>query len=153
MMSNPAMAANKGFIANYADNINTFGLSLNYQLFAKIGLSVQKQSFKLATMANEQNLAYKKAEQKKDEELYRKAIEVAKNQIESAKASLISANLSYDNMKKRYDANLVTFTEYLTALSTKYDAEATFIQALNNYEIQKANYIFYSGQNIEEYVK
>ena len=153
MMSNPAMSANKGFIANYADNINTFGLSLNYQLFAKIGLSVQKQSFKLATMANEQNLAYKKAEQKKDEELYRKAIEVAKNQIESAKASLISANLSYDNMKKRYDANLVTFTEYLTALSTKYDAEATFIQALNNYEIQKANYIFYSGQNIEEYVR
>lgn len=56
-------------------------------------------------------------------------------------------------MKKRYDANLVTFTEYLQALSTKYDAESTFIQALNNYEIQKANYIFYSGQELEQYIQ
>ncbi|RDU67717.1 hypothetical protein CQA53_00895 [Helicobacter didelphidarum] len=142
-----------GFLANYAYNHNSFALNFTYQLFAKIGLSVQKQSFTLATLANEKNLAYKKEEQKKDEELYRKAIEVAKNQIISAKASLISANLSYDNMKKRYDANLVTFTEYLTALSTKYDAESTFIQALNNYEMQKANYIFYSGQEIDKYVK
>ncbi|MWV61723.1 TolC family protein [Helicobacter saguini] len=142
-----------GLLANYATHNNVFGMNVTYQIFAKIGLSVQKQSFRLATIANEKNLAYKKAEQKKDEELYRKAIEVAKNQINSAKASLISANLSYDNMKKRYDANLVTFTEYLTALSTKYDAESTFIQALNNYEIQKANYIFYSGQDIEKYVK
>ncbi len=114
---------------------------------------MQKQSFRLAQLATEKNLAYKKNEQKKDEELYRKAIEVAQNQIKSAKASLISANLSYDNMKKRYDANLVTFTEYLQALSTKYDAESTFIQALNNYEIQKANYIFYSGQELEQYIQ
>lgn len=104
-------------------------------------------------MQQKRILLNKKNEQKKDEELYRKAIEVAQNQIKSAKASLISANLSYDNMKKRYDANLVTFTEYLQALSTKYDAESTFIQALNNYEIQKANYIFYSGQELEQYIQ
>lgn len=152
-MMNSGNTTSQGLLANYATHNNVFGMNVTYQIFAKIGLSVQKQSFRLATLANEKNLAYKKAEQKKDEELYRKAIEVAKNQINSAKASLISANLSYDNMKKRYDANLVTFTEYLTALSTKYDAESTFIQALNNYEIQKANYIFYSGQDIEKYVK
>ncbi|RDU70516.1 TolC family protein [Helicobacter aurati] len=142
-----------GFAATYADHYNSFAVTLNYALFAKIGQSVQKQSFTLATLANEKTLSYKKNEQKKDEELYRKAIEVAKNQIASAKTSLISANLSYDNMKKRYEANLVTFTEYLQALSTKYDAESTLIQALNNYEIQKANYIFYSGQEIEKYVQ
>lgn len=139
-------------LAQFADHQNTFSINISYGLFAKIGQSMQKQSFKLAQLAIEKNLAYKKSEQKKDEELYRKAIELARNQINSAKASLISANLSYDNMKKRYDANLVTFTEYLQALSTKYDAESTFIQALNNYEIQKANYIFYSGQNIEQYI-
>lgn len=141
------------FAANYANHTNSLALVVNYQLFSKIGQSIQKQSFTLATLANEKNLAYKKNEQKKDEELYRKAIEVAKNQIKSAKATVISANLSYDNMKKRYDANLVTFTEYLQALSTKYDAESTFIKALNNYEIQKANYIFYSGQEIDKYVQ
>lgn len=139
-------------LANYATHQNTFGVVVSYALFSKIGQSVQRQSFTLAQLANEKNLAYKKSEQKKDEELYRKSIEVARNQIKSAKASVISANLSYDNMKKRYDANLVTFTEYLQALSTKYDAESTFIQALNNYELQKANYIFYSGQELEKYV-
>lgn len=140
-------------LAQFADHQNTFSVVVSYALFAKIGQSIQKQSFRLAQLATEKNLAYKKSEQKKDEELYRKAIEVAQNQIKSAKASLTSANLSYDNMKKRYDANLVTFTEYLQALSTKYDAESTFIQALNNYEIQKANYIFYSGQDLEEYIR
>lgn len=140
-------------LANFATNQNTFSVVLTYGLFAKIGQSIQKQSLRLAQLATEKNLAYKKSEQIKDEELYRKAIEVARNQIKSAKASLTSANLSYDNMKKRYDANLVTFTEYLQALNTKYDAESTFIQALNNYEIQKANYIFYSGQNLEEYIQ
>ncbi|STQ87129.1 TolC family protein [Helicobacter muridarum] len=142
-----------GFAATYADHHNSFGIILNYGLFAKIGQSVQKQSFALATIANEKILNYKKNEQKKDEELYRMAITLAKNQIESAKASLISANLSYDNMKKRYEANIVTFTEYMQALSTKYDAESTLIQALNNYETQKANYIFYSGQEIDKYIK
>lgn len=141
------------FLMQFADHQNTLSVVVSYGLFAKIGQSMQKQSFRLAQLATEKNLAYKKNEQKKDEELYRKAIEVAQNQIKSAKASLISANLSYDNMKKRYDANLVTFTEYLQALSTKYDAESTFIQALNNYEIQKANYIFYSGQELEQYVQ
>lgn len=140
------------FAANYATHQNVFSVVASYPIFAKIGQSVQKQALTLAQLANEKQLAYQKNEQKKDEELYRKAIELARNQIESAKAGLISANISYDNMKKRYDANLSTFTEYLQALSTKYDAESTFIQALNNYEIQKANYIFYSGQELEKYV-
>ena len=78
---------------------------------------------------------------------------MAKEQISSAEVSLLSANLSYDNMKKRYEANLVTFTEYLQALSTKYDAESMLIQDLNNYEIQKAGYIFYSGQNLNDYIE
>lgn len=153
MHNTNGMALPPSILANFATNQNTFSVVLSYGLFAKIGQSVQKQSFRLAQLATEKNLAYKKSEQKKDEELYRKAIEVAQNQIKSARASLVSANLSYDNMKKRYDANLVTFTEYLQALSTKYDAESTFIQALNNYEIQKANYIFYSGQDLEEYIR
>ena len=152
LLSNPTGSVG-GLAATYAKNTNVFGLSINYQLFSKIGQSVQKQSLALATLANERLLAYKKREQQRDEELYRRAIQVAKEQISSAEVSLLSANLSYDNMKKRYEANLVTFTEYLQALSTKYDAESMLIQALNNYEIQKAGYIFYSGQNINDYIE
>lgn len=152
LLSNPTGSVG-GLAATYAKNTNVFGLSINYQLFSKIGQSVQKQSLTLATLANERLLAYKKREQQRDEELYRRAIQVAKEQISSAEVSLLSANLSYDNMKKRYEANLVTFTEYLQALSTKYDAESMLIQALNNYEIQKAGYIFYSGQNLNDYIE
>ena len=141
------------FAANYATHQNNFGISVSYQLLDKITLSFQKQSITLSKLSNEKLLAYKKSEQKKDEELYRKALQLALNQIQSAKTSLISANLSFDNVKKRYDANISTFTEYLQALSTKYDAEYTLIQALNNYELQKANYIFYSGQELKDYIK
>ena len=92
-------------------------------------------------------------EQAKDEELYRKTLEIAKKKIKSAQDNLKSANIAYANIKKKYDANLITFTDYLQALSTKFDAESTFNQSLNNYEIQKANYIFYSGQKIKDFIK
>ncbi|PAF42894.1 TolC family protein [Helicobacter sp. 11S02629-2] len=141
------------FGANFATNLNTLTLTLTYKLFDKIGLTMQKQSFMYSYLASEKQIAYKKLEQNKDVEFYRKSIEVARNQILSSKAGLESANISFENIKKKYDSNLITFADYLQALSTKYSAEATYVQSLNNYELQKANYIFYSGQNLEDYIK
>ncbi|GAA7727174.1 efflux RND transporter outer membrane subunit HefA [Helicobacter pylori] len=131
---------------------NTAGVTATLNIFDDIGLSLQKQSIMLGQLANEKNLAYKKLEQEKDEQLYRKSLDIARAKIESSKASLDAANLSFANIKRKYDANLVDFTTYLRGLTTRFDAEVAYNLALNNYEVQKANYIFNSGHKIDDYV-
>ncbi|MCE3039291.1 TolC family protein [Helicobacter anatolicus] len=144
----------KGSLASiYPDIQNTIGFTVSLKILDDVGLSFQKQSLKIAQLSNEKLLAYKKLEQKKDVELYKKTLEIAQKQIQSARDNLKSANIAYANKKKKYEANLITFTDYLQALSTKFDAESTFNQSVNNFEFQKANYIFYSGQKIKDYIK
>lgn len=149
--SDPSMAS--FYQRMFPTHANTIGLSVTLRVFDDIGVSFQKQALRLSQLAQEKQLAYKQAEKTKDEQLYRKTLEVAQSKIASAEASLKSANISFENVRKKYNNQLVNFTDYLRALSTKYNAEATYNQALNNYELQKANYIFYSGQQIQEYVK
>lgn len=131
---------------------NIAAVTVTWKIVDTISTTVQRQYTRVAQLASEKQLQYKKLEQKKDEELYRKTLEIAKRKIESARASLKSADIAFVSIKKKYDANLINFTDYLQALSTKFDAEATFNQSLNNYELQKANYIFYSGQKIKDYL-
>lgn len=149
--SDPSMAS--FYQRMFPTHANTIGLSVTLKVFDDIGVSFQKQALRLSQLAQEKQLAYKQAEKTKDEMLYRKTLEVAQSKILSAEASLKSANISFENVRKKYNNQLVNFTDYLRALSTKYNAEATYNQALNNYELQKANYIFYSGQQIQEYIK
>lgn len=132
---------------------NVIGVTVTLKVLENIGLTLQKQYLRLGQLASQKVLIYKQLEQKKDEKLYRKSLEIAKAKIASAEASLNSARVSFAYIKKKYDAQLVTFTDYLQALSTRFDAEATYNQSLNNYEMQKANYIFYSGQKIQDYMK
>lgn len=147
ILANPLLAP------TFPQGQNIAGLTVSLKLFDDVGLTLQKQYMKLGQLANEKNLLYKQAEQKKDEKLYRKSLEIARAKVASSEASLKSATISYQNIKKKYDAQLVNFTDYLQALSTKFDAEATYNASLNNYELQKANYIFYSGQKIQDYIK
>ncbi|PAF41473.1 TolC family protein [Helicobacter sp. 11S03491-1] len=147
IMANPILAP------TFPKGQNLAGVTISLSLFNDVGIALQKQYLRLGQLANEKNLAYKENEQKKDEKLYRKSLEIAKAKIASSEASLKSATISYQNIKKKYDAQLVNFTDYLQALSTKFDAEATYNESLNNYELQKANYIFYSGQKIQDYIQ
>lgn len=61
--------------------------------------------------------------------------------------------LTFENVSKRYDAQLVNYVDYLNALSQKFNAQATYVESLNNYELQKANFVFYSGQDLKAYVR
>ena len=150
-VNDPSIASYVSYM--YPTHGNVVSLTVTLRLLDDISLTLQKQYIRLGQLTQEKQLAYKQAEKNKDEALYRKRIEVAQSQIKSAQASLKSANASFDNVRKKYSNQLVNFTDYLRALSTKYDAEATYSQSLNNYELQKANYIFYSGQQIQDFVK
>ena len=102
------------------------GITVTFKILDDIGLGLQKQYIKLGQMATEKNLLYKKLEQKKDEQFYRESLQIAKAKIQSSEASLKSSIISFQNIKKKYDAQLTNFTSYLQALSTKFDAETTY---------------------------
>ncbi|RDU69506.1 TolC family protein [Helicobacter cholecystus] len=130
---------------------NTVGISITMQ-FDSMSRYMQKEALGLSYLQATKNIAYKKEEQKKDIKLYRKSLEIARAKVKSAEAGLKSAMIAFDNISKQYDAQLVTYVDYLNALSQKFTAEATYIESLNNYEVQKANFVFYSGQDLKQYI-
>ena len=113
----------------------------------------QNEAARLGHMKSLKELAYKKEEQKKDERMYRKSLEIAVAKIKASEAALRSANIAFDNVAKKYDAQILNFTDYLQSLTKKVEAEATYNQALNNYEMQKAYYIYYSGQDLAQHIE
>ena len=131
---------------------NVVGISVSMTLDS-FSLLKQKEAIALSQLQAFKELAYKKEEQKKDILLYEKSLKTAKIKIKSAQAGLRSAIITFENVSKRYDAQLVTYVDYLNALSQKFTAEATYVESLNNYEMQKANFAFYSGQDLSQYVQ
>lgn len=138
---------------SYPPTQNVIGVSVNMRLFDWFNLSKQKEAMRYSAMQRQKELAYKKYEQEKDERLYRKSIEIAQARIKSAEAALKSASVSFDNVARRYEAQVLNFSDYLQSLSRRFSAESTYTQSLNDYEIEKARYIYYSGQQIEDYIQ
>lgn len=131
---------------------NVVGVSVSMTLDS-FSLYKQREAIGLSQMQALKELNYKKEEQKKDIALYKKSLDIAKIKVKSAEAGLRSALLTFENVSKRYDAQLVNYVDYLNALSQKFNAEATYIESLNDYELQKANFVFYSGQDLEKYIE
>ncbi|WP_181881763.1 TolC family protein [Helicobacter sp. MIT 14-3879] len=131
---------------------NVFGLSITWNIFSGFSTNRQKEAFKLANLRMQKDIAYAKEEQKNNIKFYKSSILAALSQIDSAKASLKSATIAFDTVAQKYLSQLVSYNTYLDALIMKYNAESTYIQSLNNYELQKANYIFYSGQMLLDYI-
>ena len=138
---------------SYPRTQNVIGVSVNMRLFDWFNLSKQKEAVRYLAMQRQKELAYKKYEQEKDERLYRKSIEIAEARIKSAEAALKSASVSFDNVARRYEAQVLNFSDYLQSLSRRFSAESTYTQSLNDYEIEKARYIYYSGQQMEDYIE
>ncbi|TLD97574.1 TolC family protein [Helicobacter jaachi] len=113
----------------------------------------QNEAARLGYLKSLKELTYKKEEQKKDEKLYRKALETAVAKIKASEAALHSANIAFESIAKKYNAQILNFTDYLQSLTKKFEAEATYNQALNNYEMQKAYYIYYSGQDLRAHIE
>ena len=73
--------------------------------------------------------------------------------IKSAKSALVSATSAYKIISKKYDAGIVDNVVYLDALASKTTAQALHEQSLNDLEIAYAEYYFYAGKNIEEFLE
>lgn len=136
----------------YPKHQNIFGVSVAWNLFSGFSTNRQREALQLSYQRLQKGIAYAKEEQKNNIKFYKKSITTALAQINSARAALKSARTSFESISQKYNAQLVSYNDYLDSLIMRYNAESTYIQSLNNYELQKANYIFYSGQMLLDYI-
>ena len=107
----------------------------------------------LAKLVKKEQLNYAKSKEKIAFDLARKKLLTQKAKINSAKSALEMANSVYDIILTKYQNGIVDNIAYLDALSKKTTNRALYNQALNNYEIAKANYYFSSGVDYQKVLK
>jgi len=142
---------------NYDDKIlsdlpekqNQFMLTLNYNLFDTTSKD-KIEALRLAELASAQKLEYTKNQEKILYNLARKKLETLKDKIHSLKSAVEMGNSVYDIVKIKYQNGIVDNITYLDALSKKIYNTALYKQAINDYEIAKANYYFNSGIDYKE---
>ena len=87
-----------------------------------------------------------------DYRLARKELEIIKLKIDATKATLDAASSTFELIKIKYQNGAVDNVAYLQSLSEKYEAESIYEKTKNDFEIKKAEVLFYSGQNIQEFL-
>ncbi len=146
--------------ANYHENLlkdlpdvqNQLMLSFSLNLY-DTSSSSKRQSAVLAKMVKNEQLNYAKSKEKMAFKLATRKLFTQKEKIKSAKSALEMANSVYDIIKTKYENGIVDNITYLDALSKKTTNMALYNQALNNYEIAKANYYFSSGVDYKKVLK
>jgi len=137
---------NEQLLADLPYKQNQFTISLTYNLF-DTSSKEKIESAKLIKVSNQLKLNYVKNQEKINFILAQRKLQIQKVKIESAKSALEMANSVYKIIKSKYENGVVDNITYLDALSKKIYNEALYNQALNDYEIAKANYYFNSGVN------
>jgi hypothetical protein len=102
---------------------------------------------------NIKEIEYKEKSIQIERKLALKSLESSKIKLDSAIAALEATNTTYDFSKKRFDANLISYTEYLTELTKKQDANYRVILAKNDIELKKANLAFALGIDLLTLIK
>ena len=140
---------NEGILKDLPDTQNQLMLSFSMNLYDTVSSS-KKQSAILAKMVKKEQLNYALSKEKMAFDLATKKLATQQKKIESAKSALDMAISIYDIILTKYQNGIVDNIAYLDALSKKTINRALYNQALNNYEIAKANYYFNSGIDYQE---
>ena len=115
--------------------------------------SAKKESAILSKLEKSTQLNYAIKKEKIAFNLAIKKLYTQKKKIYSAKSALNMANSAYKIIKTKYKNGVVDNITYLDALSKKIMYQTLYKQALNNYEIAKANYYFSSGLSYKDIFK
>ena len=130
----------------YNDKLNNqiiFQISFPILDFGKI--SKDKEASQLEALALNKEIEYKQKSIQIERKLALKSLESSKIKLDSAVLALEAINTTYEFSKKRFDTNLISYTEYLTELTKKQDARYRVISAKNDVELKKANLAFALG--------
>ena len=138
----------------YNDKLNNqLSLQINFPIFDFGKISKDKEASQLETLALNKEIEYKEKSIQIERKLALKSLESSKIKLDSAIAALEATNTTYEFSKKRFDANLISYTEYLTELTKKQDANYRIILAKNDIELKKANLAFALGIDLLTLIK
>ncbi|MDO8455206.1 MAG: TolC family protein [Sulfurimonas sp.] len=135
------------------DNQNVAMISANMRIFDYGTLSDAKQAVMINAYALKAQVAYKTKEQKMQFELALFRVETGEIKIKSAKSALVAATSAYETINEKYNVGIVDYIVYLNALTAKTGAKALYETSLNELEVAYASYYYYSGKNLEEFIK
>ena len=135
------------------DTQNTLSLNLSWKLYDFDSTKKTYEANMKRYLALKSQYEYEKNRSNVDLKLAYKSYNIAKLKINSAKASLKSANTTFDSVEAKYQNSLVDNVAYLEALSEKYNALSTLKSALYDLEIKRATIIYHSGKDLVGFVK
>ncbi|MEA3553626.1 MAG: TolC family protein [Campylobacterota bacterium] len=135
------------------DSQNIFKFNFSWKLYDFDSTNNAYKSAYKKYQALKSNYEYEKNKASVDLKLTIKSYDIAKLKISSAKAGLKAANSTYETIEQKYHNGLVDNVSYLEALSEKYNAISILKSAKFDLEIKKANIIYHSGKNLQEYIK
>jgi len=135
------------------DKQNKLMLTMNMRLFDYGAISKNKESVVLSSQALNSQINYKTKEQKMQYELADERIQTSYIKIKSANSAQIAAKSAFKTIEEKYNAGIVDYVVYLNALTAKTVANSLYKTSLNDLEVAYAIYYYYSGKNIEEYIK
>jgi len=131
---------------------NQFSLTLTYNLF-DTSSKEKIESAKLIKLASATKLSYAKKQEKMEFDLAKQKLKTQVLKLQSLKSAVEMGNSVYKIVKTKYNNGVVDNITYLDALNKKIYNEALYRQALNDYEIAKANYYFKSGIDYKKVIK
>lgn len=134
------------------DDQNIAMLSMTWNIF-DFGARTKAYESKLQEYLSKKSmLEYEKSKANSEYRLAKKALLIAQEKVKSTQAVVEAASLAYKLIKFKYENQTIDNVAYLLALSEKFNAQRDAKRALYELEIRKAEFIYYSGKDIKEFL-
>ncbi|MEA1920751.1 MAG: TolC family protein [Campylobacterota bacterium] len=143
----------EAFPIDRVDKQNRLMVVASMNLFDFFSSSKQKQSIMAQQQALSSQIAYEEKRSNANIALSKKAIERSYTLLDAANVGLSASLKTFEAIEKKYRANIVDYVKYLDALYQKSNAQAQLNRAENALQLAYAQYYYYAGFDIKEYVR
>jgi len=143
---------NENLLSDLPKTQNQLNISLTYKLFDTT-TKHQIEATKLAKLSSKERVIFAENQEKSLFNLAKRKLITQQHKINSLKSAVEMGDSVYRLVKIKYQNGTVDNITYLDALSKRTFNKALYKQALNNYEIAKANYYFSSGLDYKKVLK
>lgn len=131
---------------------NVASLNVEWNLFDFGSTNEAYESRQFDYLSKKASLDFQVNKANVDYRLAKKELEIIKLKIDATKATLDAASSTFELIKLKYQNGAIDNVAYLQSLSEKYGAQRVYEKAKNDFEIKKAEVLYYGGQNIQEFL-